>query len=73
MVSAWSASQGEMRNGTKDDRYGFPFAWEIAVIEWKGEGFKLDYSTPLTRDVEVFPTDEEANNFIRRAKELFDV
>ncbi len=44
----------------------YSFAWEIAIINEKGE---LDYQTPLTSDVEVFQTDEEANDFIFRAVE----
>ena len=53
--------------------HAYFFAWEIAVIKWNDNKFELDYTTELTGDVEVFSTDEEANNFIRRAKELFDV
>jgi hypothetical protein len=42
----------------------YPFAWEAAVLTKDGQ---LDYSTSLTDDVEVFFTDEEANEFIKRA------
>lgn len=42
------------------------FAWEAAV---RDRGGKLVYDTPLTTDVEVFATDDEANAFIQRAKE----
>jgi hypothetical protein len=42
----------------------YPFAWEAAVLAPDGT---LDYSTFLTRDVEVFQTDREANAFIARA------
>jgi hypothetical protein len=48
----------------------YPFAWEIAVLKdvsKDGKEFTLDYSTPLTSDVEVFSSDEEANEFIHRA------
>jgi tRNA(Phe) wybutosine-synthesizing methylase Tyw3 len=46
----------------------YPFAWEAAVLDVDGS---LRYDTPLTSDVEVFTTDEEANDFIRRAKFYF--
>lgn len=52
--------------------HSYKFAWEIAVLEGVKEdgGFEnLTYSTPLTDDVEVFDTDEEANAFIERAAE----
>lgn len=45
-----------------------PFAWEIAVLKVVDD--KIDgiaYDTPLTNDVEVFYTDDEANAFIERA------
>ncbi len=45
----------------------FPFAWEGAVI-YKED---LCYTTQLTNDVEVFSTDEEANNFVLSAIEYF--
>ena len=48
--------------------HGYRFAWEAAVLNPKGE---LDYSTELTSDVEVFMDDEEANEFIERAAQLF--
>ena len=52
----------------------FPFVWEAAVLkgvteDGKSEG--LDYSTPLTPDVKVFQSDEEANQFIEEAAKLF--
>lgn len=56
----------------------YPFAWEIAVLKGvkeDGSGWaELTYETRLTNDVEVFITDDEANNFIRRAaKEIGDI
>jgi hypothetical protein len=45
----------------------YSFAWEAAV---RVDG-KLCYTTPLTEDVEVFETDDEANAFIARAREYF--
>ena len=47
----------------------YSFAWEAAVVsEPTAVGFKdLSYDTPLTQDVEVFSTEEEANAFIERA------
>jgi hypothetical protein len=45
-----------------------PFAWEIAVIKLiDGKVDRIAYDTPLTNDVEVFYTDDEANTFIERA------
>lgn len=46
----------------------YPFAWEGAVIypEHADPG-GLAYDTPLTEDVEVFDTDDEANAWIERA------
>ncbi len=51
------------------DLHSFPFAWEFAVVSNPtATGFDdLDYSTPLTQDVEVFSSDEEANEFIAKA------
>ena len=52
--------------------HGYPFAWEAAVVtgmEESGNFAELTYETPLTSDVEVFETDEEANTFIQRAIE----
>ena len=43
--------------------HSYPFAWEAAIIK---DG-NLDYSTPLTSDVEVFETETEANEFIQKA------
>lgn len=51
--------------------HDFEFAWEAAVIEpsQDSEDFGcLSYDTPLTDDVEVFYSDEEANAFIEKAK-----
>jgi hypothetical protein len=44
--------------------HSYPFAWEAAVFHPK---VGLAYDTPLTSNVEVFFTDEEANGFIARA------
>lgn len=51
--------------------HSYPFAWEAAVLTFAGKGFGLTYDTPLTGDVEVFTTEEEANAFIARAAEYF--
>jgi len=50
----------------------YPFAWEIAVVKIEQTApldfsITIDYSTPLTQDVEVFETDEQANAFIQKA------
>jgi hypothetical protein len=44
----------------------YAFAWEGAVIDPHG---KLDYDTPLTSDVEVFMTEEDADAWIISAIE----
>lgn len=44
--------------------HAYPFAWEAAVLGKDGD---LSYDTPLTNDVEVFLSDDEANEFIARA------
>ncbi len=44
--------------------HSYPFAWEAAVL---GPDGKLTYDTPLTKDVETFHTDAEADAFIERA------
>ena len=52
----------------------FPFAWEVAVIRFESaenQQFHLDYTTPLTKDVEVFATEDEAETFRQRAKAYF--
>lgn len=51
--------------------HSYSFAWEAAVVrEMRDDGSFADitYETPLTDDVEVFSTEEDANNFIARAK-----
>ena len=54
--------------------HGFPFAWEAAVL-WQvkkdGSSGRIQYTTPLTSDIEVFQTDAEANEFIDRARKMF--
>ncbi len=50
--------------------YSYPFAWEIAVlneVDTLGNFKSLNYSTPLTKDVVVCSTDNEANVFIELA------
>lgn len=44
--------------------HAYPYAWEIAVFDKNGA---LTYDTPLTDDVEVFGSDDEANSFIIHA------
>lgn len=54
--------------------HAYPFAWEIAVVKNvtdDGDFDGLDYSTGLTEDVEVFMNDDDANDFIARAKNHF--
>ena len=50
--------------------HGYSFAWEAAVLEGvndDGTFERLTYDTSLTDDVEVFMSDDEANQFIERA------
>ena len=49
----------------------YPFAWQVAVLRWVDDDYRIDYSTGLTSDVEVFYNDKEANAFIDRARTLF--
>lgn len=54
--------------------HSYPFAWEAAVVTdvTDNGGFSgLTYDTPLTSDVEVFDTEDEANAFIERAAAHF--
>lgn len=44
--------------------HAYTFAWEAAVLRPDGS---IAYDTPLTEDVEVFSTVDEANEFIERA------
>jgi len=53
----------------------FRFAWEAAVlrdVSEDGTEFTLTYDTPLTDDVVVFFSDEEANAFIHHAKFILE-
>ena len=48
----------------------YPFAWEAVVLKnmsEDGEIFELTYDTELTKDIKIFSSDEEANNFILNA------
>jgi hypothetical protein len=54
--------------------HSYPFAWEAAVMDYgtpDGTASHLTYATPLTDDVEVFHSDEEADEFIAKAFEWF--
>lgn len=55
--------------------HSYHFAWDIAVlkdVDETGNGGDLDYTTPLTSNVEVFMSDAAANRFIGKARKLFD-
>ena len=52
--------------------HSYKFAWEAAVLQFKDDKHSLVYDTPLTSDVEVFPTDEETNEFINKALDYFE-
>lgn len=43
--------------------HSYPYAWECAILK----GRSPVYDTPLTQDVEVFASDEDANEFINKA------
>lgn len=76
---------GGVQRVYRDGRYGlslvngamlhsYPFAWEAAVLDFgspDAEKSNLTYDAPLTNDVEVFDTDEEADAFIAKAFEWF--
>ncbi len=54
--------------------HSYRFAWEIVVLsglvvynDGNYNWDRIDYTTELTSDVEVFLTDEEANTFIEKA------
>jgi hypothetical protein len=54
--------------------HAYQFAWEAAVIKGVdkvGNFESIIYDTPLTNDVEVFMTDDEANAFIEKAAALW--
>jgi hypothetical protein len=54
--------------------HGYPFAWEAAVlkgVEEDGNFANIAYDTPLTCDVEIFYSDQEANDFIAKAAAHF--
>jgi hypothetical protein len=44
----------------------YQFAWEIAVVK----NGKLRYDTPITSDIIVTSSDDEANEVIHRAYEI---
>jgi hypothetical protein len=51
--------------------HSYPFAWEFAVVSGMRDDGRFEglvYDTPLTEDIVVVDTDEEANEFIARAK-----
>lgn len=56
--------------------HSYEFEWEAAVLDFgdsdSNEKFKLTYDTPLTDDVEVFMSDDEATSFIDKAFAWFD-
>jgi len=51
----------------------YSFAWEAAVLVFPDDSnkYRPTYDTPLTSDVEVFSTEEEANAFIEKALDWF--
>lgn len=53
----------------------YTFRREIAVVRFTDErgpnDFRLVYTTPLTRDVEVFQSDEDASTFVEQARDYF--
>lgn len=54
--------------------HNYPFAWEAAVTDYgtpDGAAWKLTYATPLSSDVEVFSTEDEAAAFLAKAFDWF--
>lgn len=54
--------------------HAYPFAREAAVVYFHSGDpldFELVYTTPLTSDVEIFESDDEADVFVARAREYF--
>lgn len=55
--------------------HSYSFAREAAVVRFTDESgpndFVISYETPLSEDVEVFSTDEEADAFVLRARDYF--
>lgn len=56
--------------------HAYSFAREAAVLYFTDKrglnDFELCYSTPLTSDVEIFHSDEDADAFVIRAREYFN-
>lgn len=44
--------------------------WEVAVVKWNGDDFKLTYETPITGDVLGRLTDEEVQETLKQIMEL---
>ena len=69
-IYRWGSGGLSLVNSPK--LHHFSFAWEAAVLSFDSGGdWCLTYETPLSSDVEVFRTDDEANAFIAKAKEHF--
>lgn len=56
--------------------HSYAFRREAAVVHFTDKrgpnDFDLCYETPLTSDVEVFQSDEEADEFVERARAYFE-
>lgn len=50
--------------GSEDD------LWELAVIKWDGDGYALNYDTPITDDVLGHLTDEQVQDTLKQIMEL---
>lgn len=44
--------------------------WELAVLEYSGEDWRLTYSTPITQDVLGYLTDEDVLSYLKKIKKL---
>jgi hypothetical protein len=47
--------------------------WELAVIIWKGDRFKLTYDTPITDDVLGYLTQDDVDEILGRIENLPEV
>lgn len=44
--------------------------WELAVIKFEGDGWHINYDTPITDDVLGFLTDAEVQETLARIRDL---
>lgn len=44
--------------------------WELGVVKWNGEDYRLTYDTLITGDVLGYLSDDEVNNTLKQIMEL---